>query len=158
MDDIYRFVCFVFRVRKFLYTKQIQNFHEFFNQSDTFDAKNSYREICQNLGGQLIAHSAHSSPNYVPEWLGKRCFCKDKIVPSESSKGKNEVCNSWSMTLFLVKISLPKHSGRISLLTSQFLPLKVSKSQKHFFLKLHCPKNERNIRQNSAQESKKWLN
>ena len=27
--------------------------------------------------------------------------------------------------------------------------LKVSKS----FLKLHCPKNERNIRQNSAQES-----
>ena len=28
--------------------------------------------------------------------------------------------------------------------------LKVSKSQKHFFLKLHCPKNERNIRQNSA--------
>ena len=28
--------------------------------------------------------------------------------------------------------------------------LKVSKSQKHFFLKLHCPKNERNIWQNSA--------
>ena len=28
--------------------------------------------------------------------------------------------------------------------------LKVYKSQKHFFLKLHCPKNERNIRQNSA--------
>jgi hypothetical protein len=23
--------------------------------------------------------------------------------------------------------------------------LKVSKSQKHFFSKLHCPKNERNI-------------
>ena len=32
--------------------------------------------------------------------------------------------------------------------------LKVSKSQKHFFLKLHCPKNERNIRQNSALESR----
>ena len=28
--------------------------------------------------------------------------------------------------------------------------LKVSKSQKHFFLKFHCPKNEWNIRQNSA--------
>ena len=28
--------------------------------------------------------------------------------------------------------------------------LKVSKSQKLFFLKLHCPKKERNIRQNSA--------
>ena len=28
--------------------------------------------------------------------------------------------------------------------------LKVSKSQKYFFLKLHCPKNERNIWQNSA--------
>jgi hypothetical protein len=27
--------------------------------------------------------------------------------------------------------------------------LKVSKSQKHFFLKLHCPKNQRNIWQNS---------
>ena len=27
--------------------------------------------------------------------------------------------------------------------------LKVSKSQKHFFLKLHCPKNEQNIRQSS---------
>ena len=36
--------------------------------------------------------------------------------------------------------------------------VKVSKSQKKFFLKLHCPKNERNITQNSALESKKWLN
>ena len=27
----------------------------------------------------------------------------------------------------------------------QMGPLKVSKSQKHFFLKHHCPKNERNI-------------
>jgi hypothetical protein len=36
--------------------------------------------------------------------------------------------------------------------------LKVSKSQKHFFLKLHCPKTEQNIRQNSALVFKKWLN
>ena len=36
--------------------------------------------------------------------------------------------------------------------------LKVSKSQKQFFLKLLFPKNERNIRQNSALESKKWSN
>ena len=28
--------------------------------------------------------------------------------------------------------------------------LKVSKSQKQLFLKFHCPKNERNIRQNSV--------
>ena len=28
--------------------------------------------------------------------------------------------------------------------------IKVSKYQKHFFLKLHCPKNERKIRQDSA--------
>ena len=34
------------------------------------------------------------------------------------------------------------------------LSLKVSKSQKHFFLKLHCPKKEQNIRQNSALESR----
>ena len=133
MDDIYRFVCLVFRVRKLLLNK----FEIFTNFSI-----NQTQKIAT---GWAIAHSAHSSPNYVPDWLGKRCFRKDKIVPSESSKGKNEVCNSWSMTLFLVKISLPKHSGRISLLTSQFLPLKVSKSQKQFFLKLHCPKNERNI-------------
>ena len=33
------------------------------------------------------------------------------------------------------------------------LELKVSKSQKHFFLKLHCPKNEPNIWQNSALAS-----
>ena len=32
--------------------------------------------------------------------------------------------------------------------------LKVSKSQKHFFLKHHCPKNEQNIWQNSALASK----
>ena len=31
--------------------------------------------------------------------------------------------------------------------------LKFSKSQKYFFLKLHCPKNERNFRQNSALAS-----
>ena len=36
--------------------------------------------------------------------------------------------------------------------------IKVYKSQKHLFLKLHCPKNERIIWQNSALESKKWLN
>ena len=30
--------------------------------------------------------------------------------------------------------------------------LKVSKSQKHFFLKLYCPKHERNIRQNLPYE------
>ena len=36
--------------------------------------------------------------------------------------------------------------------------LKVSKSQKHFFLKFHCPKNKRNIRQNSALESKSGHN
>ena len=36
--------------------------------------------------------------------------------------------------------------------------IKVSKSQKQFFLKLHCPKNEQNIRQNSALELKKWFN
>ena len=32
--------------------------------------------------------------------------------------------------------------------------LKVNKSQKTLFLTLHCPKNELNIRQNSALESK----
>ena len=32
--------------------------------------------------------------------------------------------------------------------------LKVSKSQKLFFSKLHCPKKERNISQNSALESR----
>ena len=36
--------------------------------------------------------------------------------------------------------------------------LKVSKSQKYFFSKLHCPKREQNIRQNSALEFKKWVN
>ena len=40
--------------------------------------------------------------------------------------------------------------------TSDLSYVKVSKSQKHFFLKFHCPKNEQNIRQNSALESKKW--
>ena len=41
------------------------------------------------------------------------------------------------------------------LLESQNLlrEIKVSKSQKHFFLKLHCPKNERNIWQNYALHS-----
>ena len=46
-------------------------------------------------------------------------------------------------------------------LESKFCPtnrLKVSKSQKHFFLKLHCPKDDRNITQISALEFKKWLN
>ena len=36
--------------------------------------------------------------------------------------------------------------------------LKFSKSPKHFFLKLYCPKNEQNIWQNHALEFKKWLN
>ena len=33
----------------------------------------------------------------------------------------------------------------------------VSESQKDLFLKFHCPKNEQDIRQNSALESTKWL-
>ena len=36
--------------------------------------------------------------------------------------------------------------------------LKVSKSQKHFFLKLPFPRKEKNIRQNSALESEKKSN
>ena len=39
-----------------------------------------------------------------------------------------------------------------------WLPLKVNKSQKHFLLKFHCPKNERNIKENFALEFKKWSN
>ena len=39
-----------------------------------------------------------------------------------------------------------------------WLSLKVNKFQKHFFLKFHYPKNERNIRENSALESKEWSN
>ena len=35
--------------------------------------------------------------------------------------------------------------------------LMVSESQKDLFLKFHWPKNEQNIRQNSALESTKWL-
>ena len=32
-----------------------------------------------------------------------------------------------------------------NIFTRNTFHVKVSKSQKHFFLKLHCPKNERNI-------------
>ena len=56
----------------------------------------------------------------------KRCqlfFCK---------KGQNQ------NTLILVHLFTKEHL------------IKVSKSQKQFLLKLHCPNNERNIRQNSA--------
>ena len=34
--------------------------------------------------------------------------------------------------------------------SSEICMIKVCKSQKHFFLKFHCPKNKRNIWQNSA--------
>ena len=61
-------------------------------------------------------------------------------------------------------IHLPRRSGRdlkrskiyrIDTLSKPDLkkiikPLKVSKFQKHFFFKLHCPKIEQNIKQNSA--------
>ena len=52
-----------------------------------------------------------------------------------------------------------RYAGEICLhINPIFLLLKVNKSQKDFLLKFHCPKNERNIRQNSALESKKWSN
>ena len=38
----------------------------------------------------------------------------------------------------------------LTCLPTYFFQVKVSKSQTHFFLKLHCPKNKRNIWQNSA--------
>ena len=77
MDDIYRFVCLVFRGKK-VFTKQIRNFHEFFNQSDTFDAKNSYREICQNLGGQLPTLPTHHLIMSLNDWE-KDVFAKIKL-------------------------------------------------------------------------------
>ena len=49
------------------------------------------------------------------------------------------------------KLSLPENLGDTTEIQqgrtyfSAGSVLKVSKSQKHFFLKLHCPKNERNI-------------
>ena len=48
-----------------------------------------------------------------------------------------------------IKITIMKY-WRIPGADSSGYSLKVSKSQMHFFLKLHCPKNERNIWQNSA--------
>ena len=42
--------------------------------------------------------------------------------------------------------------------TQKEILLKVNKSQNIFFLKVHWPNNEWNIRQNSALEFKKWLN
>ena len=55
---------------------------------------------------------------------------------------------------FFDKIGLTKIKERhqiLYLISSERLePVKVSKSQKQFFLKLHCPKNERNLKQNSA--------
>jgi hypothetical protein len=59
--------------------------------------------------------------------------------------------NSSNQSLALFFFVLP-------FLTATSPALKVSKSQKHFFLKLHCPKYEQNIRQDSALEFKKWLN
>ena len=40
-----------------------------------------------------------------------------------------------------------KRIENISSNRTKAFSLKVSKSQKHFILQLHCPKNERNIRQ-----------
>ena len=50
------------------------------------------------------------------------------------------------------KLHLRERAENVDLLLMSAC-LKVSKSQKHFFLKLHCPKNERNIWQNSVLAS-----
>ena len=44
-------------------------------------------------------------------------------------------------------------STKLTLILEFVELLKVSKSQKNFFLQLHCPKNERNIWQNFALAS-----
>ena len=59
--------------------------------------------------------------------------------------------------LSLIKCPL-RHGNTKNETDRKIYLLKVSKSQKHFFLKLHCPKNKQNIGQNSALEFKKWLN
>ena len=75
-----------------------------------------------------------------------------KDIAKKSSKILEwEKCQFWLNYTSLVKTRLNFRISNLSV-------LKVSKSQKHFFLKLHCPKHERNIRQNSALEFKKWLN
>ena len=50
----------------------------------------------------------------------------------------------------LHKFPTKKNPKQCTMSDFQKRQVKVSKSQKHFLLKLHCPKNEQNIRQNSA--------
>ena len=54
----------------------------------------------------------------------------------------------------LIKLDYLSNSLHLRVTFFRTSRLKVSKSQRHFFLKLYCPKNELNIWQNSALASK----
>ena len=64
------------------------------------------------------------------------------------SRPKVDVRTSRNFSPAIISESYKVITKSKGLLSNEWL--KVNKSQKQFFLKLHCPKNERNIRQNSA--------
>ena len=82
-------------------------------------------------------------PNYSKSIL--RVFpmysvCIPKVcIPPISTKNTKKAKNN------NIKETLKKHSENKIQTPLIWVLLKVSKSQKQFFLKLHCPKNERNI-------------
>ena len=71
-------------------------------------------------------------------------------IRKEMFQSKEQVYSA-SMNQNVFDCELEKITGKENSKANQ----KVSKSQKHFFLKLHCPKNKQNIRQNSGLEFKK---
>ena len=83
--------------------------------------------------------------------LGLRCGCsetKQKKVKGKSLHKKSQPSILWVPLkgAHTYITDGPKNGGE------NFI-LKGSKSQKHVFLKLHCPKNVQNIRQNFALAS-----
>ena len=86
---------------------------------------------------------------------------KTYFVMSFQSMSKKRNIDGFKIEKMSLTSKQPKFSKGLTKLAiipdnkrPRMLCLKVSKSQKHFFSKLHCPKNERNIRQNSALESR----
>ena len=103
-------------------------------------------EICYTMGWKPFLNF-HSFMSLVQVNLCEKLFFLQNMFSPGSELGIFMYWTSNSMNNLSSYCGLVDAKIRAS---HKDFPVKVSKSQKQFFLQLHCPKNEGNIWQNSA--------
>ena len=115
--------------------------------SPSVQTNNDHHQVCTQNQIAIESYesamvSFYSSLNLPQLLIGLITFCRSILTFMYLLAFSRDI-HQWVSTQQL----------RVPVFANLGSQVKVSKYQKQFFLKLHCPQNERNIRQNSALAS-----